>query len=115
MAFNVYKWRRDQLLLEEVMNELKVGVHPKSVVSKFDWAYLPGKDKIEAIEVTDSITKNLPDELMYTGMQHSKDAGKAIPRFTLAGKPKDMGDSMKGFDPEEEKRYAEKRKRDKNI
>ena len=26
MAFNIYKWRRDQLLLEEVMNESKITV-----------------------------------------------------------------------------------------
>ena len=115
MAFNVYKWRRDQLLLEEVMNELEVGKHPKITVSKFDWAYLPGEDKLEATKITKSIINNLPDELMYTGMQYSKDAQKAIPRFKLAGKPKDTGDSMAGFDPEKEKPYAEKRKRDKNI
>lgn len=138
--FDVAKWRNDQynkeidqtdkisqlrsLIREEIQkiltensdnDELKVGKHPKTTVSKFDWAYLPGKDKLEATKITKSVIDNLPDELMYTGMQHSKDAGKAIPRFTLAGKPKDKGDSMAGFDPEEEKRYAAKRKRYKNI
>ena len=138
--FDVAKWRNDQyskeieqidtvsqlrsLIREEIQkiftensdnDELKVGKHPKTTVSKFDWAYLPGKDKLEAIKITKSIIDNLPDELMYTGMQYSKDAQKAIPRFKLAGKPKDTGDSMAGFDPEKEKSYAEKRKRDKNI
>jgi hypothetical protein len=97
MAFNVYKWRRDQLLLENEENSLKVGEHPKSVVSKFDWAYLPGKDKLEATEITKSTITDLPDKLMYTGMQYSKDAGKAIPRFILAGKPKDTGDLNKAI------------------
>ena len=168
MAFNIYKWRRDQLLIESSIHpdpkdlttnpeanikqqreqvfqrllkdfendpeaieiiknqmknlkensdnvELKVGKHPKITVSKFDWAYLPGKDKLEATKITKSIIDSLPDELMYTGMQYSKDAQKAIPRFKLAGEIKNTGDSMAGFDPEEEKRYAEKRKRDKNI
>jgi hypothetical protein len=52
---------------------------------------------------------------MYTGMQYSKDAQKAIPRFKLAGETKNTGDSMAGFKDEEERRYADKRKRDKNI
>ena len=138
--FDVTKWRNDQynkeieladeiahlknIVKEEIKNfltensdndELKVGKHPKITVSKFDWAYLPGKDKLEATKITKSIIDNLPDELTYTGMQYSKDAQKAIPRFIPAGKPKNTGNSMAGFDPEEEKRYAEKRKRDKNI
>lgn len=138
--FDVTKWRNDQynkeieladeiahlknIVKEEIKNfltensdngELKVGKHPKITVSKFDWAYLPGKDKLEATKITKSIIDNLPGELMYTGMQYSKDAQKAIPRFIPTGKPRDTGDSMAGFDPEEEKRYAEKRKRDKNI
>jgi len=115
MAFNVYEWRRNQLLLEEVMNELEVGKHPKITVSKFDWAYLPGKDKLEATKITKSIIDNLPDELMYTGMQYSKDAQKAIPRFKLAGETKNTGNSMAGYDPKKEEPYIEKRKRDKNI
>ena len=168
MAFNIYEWRRNQLLTESSIHpdpkdlttnpeanikqdreqlfqrllkdfendpeaieiikkqmknlkensdndKLKVGKHPKITVSKFDWAYLPGKDKLEVTKITKSVIDSLPDELMYTGMQYSKDAQKAIPRFKLAEKPEDKGDSMKGFDPEEEKRYAEKRKKDKNI
>jgi hypothetical protein len=172
MAFNIYKWRRDQLLTESSIHpdpknlytgnlnadqnkqrkqmlqqlldweknspnpdpesieylegqlgninenegdSLKVGEHPKSVVSKFDWAYLPGKDKLEATKITKSVIDNLPDELMYTGMQYSKDAQKAIPRFKLAGETKNTGNSMAGYDPKKEEPYIEKRKRDKNI
>lgn len=151
MAFNIYEWRRNQLLTESSIHpdpkdlttnpeanikqqreqvfqrllkdfendpeaieiiknqmknlkensdnvELKVGKHPKITVSKFDWAYLPGKDKLEATKITKSIIDNLPNELMYTGMQYSKDAQKAIPRFKLAGETKNTGDSNKSID-----------------
>jgi hypothetical protein len=159
MAFNIYEWRRNQLLTEGEVSEnkaqkvydtiydflspqykdnmgksavisaisrglfleenkensLEVGKHPKSIISKFDWAYLPGKDKLEATKITKSIIDSLPDELMYTGMQYSKDAQKAIPRFKLAGETKNTGNSMAGYDPKKEEPYIEKRKIYKNI
>ena len=51
----------------------------------------------------------LPDQVQFTKVI------SGIPTFINAGGYKTPGDSMAGFDPEEEKRYAAKRKINRNI
>lgn len=103
MAFNIYEWRRNQLLLENE-NDFNYGTYSKDeVIDKVG----PGGqvrwfDKLVTVD-------ELTDQVQFTKVI------SGVPTFISAGEYKDMGDSMKGFDPEEEKRYAEKRKRDKNI
>ena len=103
MAFNIYEWRRNQLLLESD-NEFNYGTYSKDEVvakvgagGKVRWF-----DKLVTVD-------ELPDQVQFTKVI------SGIPTFLPVGKAKSIDDSMKGFDPEEEKRYAEKRKRDKNI
>jgi len=51
----------------------------------------------------------LPDQVQFTKVI------SGIPTFINAGGYKTPGDSMSGFDPEEEKRYAGKRRINRNI
>ena len=103
MAFNVYEWRRNQLLLENE-NDFNYGTYSKEeVIAKVG----PGGQVRWGTKLVN--VDELPDQVQFTKVI------SGIPTFMNAGGYKDMGDSMKGFDPEEEKRYAKKRKRDKNI
>jgi hypothetical protein len=127
--FDVAKWRNDQyskeieqtdkisqlrsLIREEIQkiltenldnNEFEYGTYSKDeVIAKVG----PGGqvrwfNKVVTVD-------ELPDQVQFTKVI------SGIPTFINAGEYKTPGDSMAGFDPEEEKRYVEKRKRDKNI
>jgi len=86
MAFNVYEWRRNQLLLENE-NGFNYGTYSKEeVIAKVG----PGGQvrwgsKLVTID-------ELPDQVQFTKVI------SGIPTFLPVGKPKDMGDSSKTID-----------------
>jgi hypothetical protein len=84
MAFNVYEWRRKQLLIE---NEFNYGTYSKEeVIAKVG----PGGqvrwfDKVVTVD-------ELPDQVQFTKVI------SGIPTFIKTGGYKDMGDSNKSID-----------------
>lgn len=103
MAFSIYKWRRDQLLLENSTSNdaggtelIKSKQYSKEDIIKAVGMY--GKIKLgsgEAIPVS-----NLDNESKYTYTMdsYSVSAQKAVPVFIPAGKPKSIGDSDRSID-----------------
>ena len=103
MAFNVYKWRRDQLLTENSTSNdaggtelIKSKQYSKKDIMKAVGMY--GKIKLgsgEAIPVS-----NLDNEgkYTYTTDSYSVSAQKAVPVFLPAGKPKSIGSSDRSID-----------------
>jgi hypothetical protein len=103
MAFNIYEWRRNQLLTENNTSNnaggaelIKSKQYSKEDIIKAVGMY--GKIKLgsgEAIPVS-----NLDNEgkYTYTMDSYSVSAQKAVPVFIPAGKPKSMGDSNKAID-----------------
>jgi hypothetical protein len=98
MAFNVYEWRRNQLLIENSTSNdaggtelIKSKQYSKEDIIKAVGMY--GKIKLgsgEAIPVS-----NLDNEgkYTYTMDSYSVSAQKAVPVFIPAGKPKSIGSS----------------------
>jgi hypothetical protein len=86
MAFNIYKWRRNQLLLENE-NDFNYGTYSKDeVIAKVG----PGGqvrwfDKVVTVD-------ELPDQVQFTKVI------SGIPTFIKTGGYKDMGDSNKSID-----------------
>ena len=103
MAFNIYKWRRDQLLTENSTSNdaggtelIKSKQYSKEDIIKAVGMY--GKIKLgsgEAIPVS-----NLDNEgkYTYTMDSYSVSAQKAVPVFIPAGKPKSIGSSDRSID-----------------
>ena len=103
MAFNIYKWRRDQLLTENSTSNdaggtelIKSKQYSKEDIIKAVGMY--GKIKLgsgEAIPVS-----NLDNEgkYTYTMDSYSVSAQKAVPVFIPAGKPKSIGGSDRSTD-----------------
>jgi hypothetical protein len=86
MAFNIYEWRRNQLLLESD-NEFNYGTYSKDEViakvgagGKVRWF-----DKLVTVD-------ELPDQVQFTKVI------SGIPTFLPVGKPKSMGDPNKTID-----------------
>jgi len=86
MAFNIYEWRRNQLLLENE-NDFNYGTYSKDeVIAKVG----PGGqvrwfNKVVTVD-------ELPDQVQFTKVI------SGIPTFINAGEYKDMGDSDKTID-----------------
>ena len=149
MAFNIYKWRRNQLITEGEVSENKAQKVYDTIEKFLDPKYTDNMGKsavISAISrglfLEENLNENdfnygtyskdeviakvgsggqvrwfnkvvtvdeLPDQVQFTKVI------SGIPTFINAGGYKTPGDSMVGFDPEEEKRYAAKRKINRNI
>jgi len=94
------------LFLEENLNEndFNYGIYSKDeVIAKVG----PG-GKVRWFNKLVTVDE-LPDQVQFTKVI------SGIPTFINAGGYKTPGDSMSGFDPEEEKSYAEKRRINRNI
>ena len=83
MAFNIYKWRRDQLLLENE-NNFNYGTYSKDeVIAKVG----PGGQVRWGNKIT--TVDELPDQVQFTKII------SGIPTFLPTGEYKDMGDPDK--------------------
>lgn len=86
MAFNIYEWRRNQLLLENE-NEFNYGTYSKEeVIAKVG----PGGQVRWGSKLV--TVDELPDQVQFTKVI------SGVPTFLPVGKPKDMGDSNKSID-----------------
>jgi len=86
MAFNIYEWRRNQLLLEN-KNDFNYGTYSKEeVIAKVG----PGGQVRWGSKLV--TVDELPDQVQFTKVI------SGIPTFLPVGKPKDMGDSNKSID-----------------
>jgi hypothetical protein len=96
MAFNVYKWRRDQLLLENNTSNdaggtelIKSKQYSKEDIIKAVGMY--GKIKLGSGEAMPVSNLDNEGKYTYTMDSYSVSAQKAVPVFIPAGKPKSIG------------------------
>jgi len=87
MAFNIYKWRRDQLLAENTSLS-KTQNHPKDVIMNFDFVRLPKRGTgpgsgvdVFSKEEYEKFFDKIPNKVMYTMDSYSVAAQQAIPTF----------------------------------
>jgi hypothetical protein len=103
MAFNVYKWRRDQLLLENSTSNdaggtelIKSKQYSKEDIIKAVGMY--GKIKLGSGEAIPVSSLDNEGKYTYTMDSYSVSAQKAVPVFIPAGKPKSIGSSDRSID-----------------
>jgi len=79
--FNVYKWKHDHVLNEDLN---KYQSYPKNKIGEFEYVFLPKKQTsggIELFKTSDVNLDSVPNEIMFTGTQHSTEAKKTVPIF----------------------------------
>jgi hypothetical protein len=98
MAFNVYEWRRNQLLTENNASNdaggtelIKSKQYSKEDIIKAVGMY--GKIKLGSGEAIPVSSLDNEGEYTYTMDSYSVSAQKAVPVFIPAGKPKSIGSS----------------------
>jgi hypothetical protein len=103
MAFNVYEWRRNQLLLENSTSNdaggtelIKSKQYSKEDIVKAVGMY--GKIKLGSGEAVPVSSLDNEGKYIYTMDSYSVSAQKAVPVFIPAGKPKSIGSSDKSID-----------------
>ena len=109
--FNVYKWRRDHLLNEDLN---KYQEYPKTKIGEFEYVYLPKKEVGGGVQLYKTSEVNfdtIPDEITFTGEQYSAEAKKSAPIFLFKWtdySKSEMGDPTAGISPDEYtgKRYT---------
>jgi hypothetical protein len=103
MAFSIYKWRRDQLLLEDSTSNdaggtelIKSKQYSKEDIMKAVGMY--GKIKLGSGEAVPVSSLDNEGKYTYTMDSYSVSAQKAVPVFIPAGKPKSIGSSGRSID-----------------
>ena len=103
MAFNIYKWRRDQLLTENSTSNdadgtelIKSKQYSKKDIMSAVGMY--GKIKLGSGEAVPVSSLDNEGKYTYTMDSYSVSAQKAVPVFLPAGKPKSIGSSDKSTD-----------------
>lgn len=103
MAFNVYEWRRNQLLIENNTSNdaggtelIKSKQYSKEDIIKAVGMY--GKIKLGSGEAIPVSSLDNEGKYTYTMDSYSVSAQKAVPVFIPAGKPKSIGDSDRSID-----------------
>jgi hypothetical protein len=79
--FNVYKWKRDYFLNEDLN---KYQEYPKNKIGDFEYAFLPKKQFGGGVELYKTSEVNfdlIPNEITFTGEQYSAEAKKNVPIF----------------------------------